>query len=311
MLKSLRNLDSKGVQRILADLTSSFLPNPGVGSQQRILIFDNSLYQNAREEIFGLLKLQPNDLSEEDKAKVLHFLGNELSSIILKNADVNSIKNRIGQIGALSGDLYDIDIAKSIFEFFQSMNPKLRRAHIEEAIRQADLIENPTFEGIDYVSLFLKTYNKLSERDIYSLLILSQRHGFKLKIQSVWRVYHAEIGLREVKSPLQVLKAMVDYYGVPFTVGGERYKLLAHNIFEASPGTRCDELIEPLEVKHQASFCFMRKTNIARLYEAALMFYIDLSKYVGDMNKHGEPAKIPSKADEECKSREGFTSFFI
>lgn len=285
MLKSLKEYDHKTVERVLSAYTTALLPSPGVGFQPDLPV-DPAVYESVKEEIHGLLKIAPSDLSKPDRAKVFQFLAREMSEVALARADIKRIKQRIGERGELRPDLYEI-------QFEEQLDPEIlgvRPSHVVDAIRHPDSVEEVLTDTALGRVIHIKTHNKMNDRDRFSLFAISRREGHIIEVLSAWRIYHADIGVSKSLRPLELFKAFLETYGLSFRCGSYQGKFLLYDRVEASSGTRMDEIIKlppnPRGGKIIVNFDG-QKSTVARLYALAFVFVLDHSKYVTDLRRRG------------------------
>jgi hypothetical protein len=289
MLKSLKNLDTKTAQRILSDLTTALLPNPRVGTESGKLGFDSAIYEGVREEIHRLLRIDPSDLSPMSRAKVFQFLARQMSDIALADANINSIKKRIGQRGELRPDLYEIKFLKT-FEMSEDIG--IRRNHVSEVIRQPDSqyqlpMKHVPPEEYGTFSLLLRQHSGRNYRDSFALLVLTRRFGYTHDVVIAYRVYHSEVGFSDAQSPLNILLAFLEIYGVD--LGSRHSKLVFDEVLDIST---FDSLKESWEPNTPDSTSVMptlicRRSRLSKVAVIALSMLVNWEKYAVDLRKHG------------------------
>lgn len=296
MLKSLRKLDRKTSERILSDLTTALLPNPGIEGVLPQSVYDPSVYESIKEEVYQLLKIDPTDLSSANQAKVFQFLAREMRSIALADADLNSIKWRVGQRGDLRPDLYEIEFSAG-FANYEALG--VRRNHAIDTIRDFDDVEEvlpDRFQG-GYV-LFIKTHNKMNERDRFSLLVCARRKGDSLVVMTAWRIYHSDVDVSKARSLIDFLESFAESFGFRITLGNKQGKFILHETVEVATTTRVDQIVHIHEA-HPASSdteesiiinYVIRKSDIKRLFEFGIVFALDAKKYLTSIRSHGVEA---------------------
>src|ERR1700730_2820246 len=133
MLQTLKNCNSREVEAILAKLSASILPNPGIEPSVQEQLLDPKLQTELMNEIRLRLGLRRDDDSSKAKARLYRFLAEELTKAALADVDVLEVKTRLGQRGGLSPDLYKIKFSP----YFHDGPEKLgvRKDQVEETLR--------------------------------------------------------------------------------------------------------------------------------------------------------------------------------
>lgn len=295
MLQSLRNMDSQQAEYLLADLSLSLMPSIETGMLPEDDSENEELKQLVLKEIRQKLKLRPGDSSQESLAKIYEFLSNAISELSLEGEDVTGLKNDVGQDGLLRSDLYQIQIAKDVKANFSQF---VRPSHIEDAVHRPSLVAHllPEHFGIiaqeKAISLYFKIHEAQKQQDVFSLLVIAERKGATLLITNAWRVYQSDIGVDfyKVKSPLEVLRAFIDKYGLEFEVGSQKTKFILYQKIDL-PSADAEHDILKFEGQYQnreiATAFMIRISKDPPYVEIALAYIIDLSLYKNDLQGHG------------------------
>lgn len=96
MLKILSKYSSEERARLLSDVITSLLPNPGIAPQESMT--PGYLKKQVIMEVRTDLGLGPEDDSPAAQTKILDYLTKELSQSVLVNADLAAVKARVGRI---------------------------------------------------------------------------------------------------------------------------------------------------------------------------------------------------------------------
>jgi hypothetical protein len=287
MLKTLKDLDPKDAEKFLSEVTQKLLPNPGIDSESDRF---SELGSQVLEEVYTRLELDKSDSSQWARHKLLKFLVDEMSRYALKDANLQNLKERLGQLGYLRSDLYRIQYKGS---WAETEKQGIRRSHVEEAVHKPDATEHLLPERIQQrgnplISLFMK--NATSSRgDRFTLLVQATRIADVQRIDNVWRVYHSDVDLSSIREPLKILRAFVDVYGVSFKVG----KSLSSKFFlyEAVPilDKRNKNSVIQIDNVQEANLIASTLFRISSLHvvEIAIAYIIDVKKYFKDLRKHG------------------------
>src|SRR5205085_8861065 len=91
----------KDVSRLLSTVSTSVLPNPGIGDVIEQTGTDPEFVKSVLAEIRDLLRVQPDDLSRATQSQIYAFLSDEISKATLVDVDMDALKNRLGRKGAL------------------------------------------------------------------------------------------------------------------------------------------------------------------------------------------------------------------
>lgn len=283
MLKTLQDHDRTTAELVLSAYTNSLLPSPGFNGEEDHGI-DLTLYKEVKEEIHHLLKVSPSSLSQHERGRVFEFLAREMSEVALAGADVKRIKDQLGERGQLRPDLYEIEFEDSSFRVAEIFG--IRKKHVMEAIRHPDLVEEVNTLSSGLV-LYLKTHNKMNERDRFSLVVTSVRTGSTIYVRTAFRIYHSDVGVSISLSPTSLLKALAETYGMVIRVGLTEAKFLSEISIEESAGTRLSELIKTRDPGKGLAHVVIDESSIGRLYVLRLVFVIDRISYAADLRRRG------------------------
>ena len=220
--------------RVLAAATATLLPTPErtVAVQQPSSAHGpaKDLLAEARER----LGLDQNDLSATARSRLLALLGDQMANAVLGGADEGRIKQRLGQRGELPLDLYKIHFPE---DFNELVAPRaITQGDVERVLNEPDDVEHLLTDITDGEagSLYVKTYGEESSRNRYTLLVDAKRQGDTLNVSTAWRIYHSDIVVQLAETPLGLLRAFVDIYGVPFSIGiSQPVKFILHGVFRS------------------------------------------------------------------------------
>lgn len=288
MLKSLEALDRREVERILSGLTVSLLPDPGIGARSPLLTVDPQIYSTVMKDIQHYLRISPSDLSPKNRAKVLEFLSSQMTRVALADADLNRVKTRLGQRGDLRPDQYEIEYLRS---FWISEQHGVRRNHVADVLRRPDAVQHlPAMsEESPALYIYIKAENKVKGNDRFSLLVLANRVGFGQRVIFGFRLYHSDIELPSMSSPLNGLRALIDRYGVEMKADTLTSKLIQDEFVSVEPGTTPQEVARPQAPESTSLYMFLqvRTTHLVNVYAVSLAFALDQKRYAADLRRHG------------------------
>jgi hypothetical protein len=287
MLQTLKTYSPQEAAVILAGVTKQLLPeelteptlepHPDADVNQRIL-----------EEVYHKLKVSPDDKSDESQARVINYIGNELSRAALAYSDVQEITNRIGQQGNLRADAYKVILTSTHEKAARTYG--ITRAQIKDAVNYPDDFQHllpglfgPTDNAI---SLFVKEHD--NESDPFTILVQTKRTGSTLEVNKAFKIYYSDVDLVHSLTPLDVLLAFVNEYGVNITVGDETARFVLH---KSIPRGDSQQGIDVFSVPGK----FESGTNLSSgfhfkmtesTFEVAVGYMINDTKYLADLEKH-------------------------
>ncbi|HEX6046845.1 MAG TPA: hypothetical protein VFZ22_20300 [Pyrinomonadaceae bacterium] len=286
MLQTLKNRPPQDVAAILAGLTLSLFP-PEETQGTCVTPVNEPLRNKVLSEVYEKLKLSPSDQSEAGKAELLEYLAKEMSRAALSNADIEEIKERVGQRGDLRPGLYKIkipdDARKLAAERFISIG------EIRDAVERPDEVEHllPERFGVngEAVSLYSQKWVTEKSGELSQLLVLTRRKGYKQTVLDVIRVYESDVDLSNATTPLEMLRAFIEVYGQVQQIGERAEKFF---LYETIPfvGNHADVIKLPTEPEGETTiskfFCKFSFTSV----EVAIAYTILERKYRSDLRKH-------------------------
>lgn len=288
MLQTLKNYSTQEAAVILAGVTRQLLPEELIEPTSYPTRIDSAMSQSVLAEVYKKLGLNVEDKSEKSQARVISYLGQEMSRAALAESDLPEVENRVGQQGNLRPDAYKVVLTNAKAKDLAVYD--IGRSQVKQAVSEADDFQHllpglfgPTDSD---VSLFVKEYE--NEGDPFTIVVQTRREGATLTISRAFKIYHSDVGLDPDLTPLGVLLAFVTIYGVNIRVGDEivrfmLYKSIPHN--EAPSGTNLFTIVEHLEEGTQtiSGFHLMPTENTV---EVAVGYMINETKYLADLRKH-------------------------
>lgn len=292
MLNILKNLSSEAAEYLLATVIKSLLPSPKVQPSISEGPVQAELQMKVLEEVKRKLRLDANDQSHTANAKILEFLASEVCEYILSRANVNHIKNRLGQRGELWPSHYEVEFSRQFADTAEKRG--VRRKHVVEALRQPDAVEHlltPRIKDSDSVhfSLYIKVVKKPETTDPFNLLVQTRRTGNVQSVASVWRIYLKDVNLKNVREPLDVLRAFVEVYGMDFRIAESSWgKFFLYESIQPGVNQRTTKILEVENLKNEnwESGMLFRKSSLG-VIEIAVAYVINISKYTNDLRRHG------------------------
>jgi len=209
----------------------------------------------------------------------------------LQSANLNEIKTRLGNRGELRSDYYKIEMPPSI-RVLQKRG--IRPSHIERAIRQPSAVEHFSQSGFvpqgeQLLSMFAKVIGSPTDTRTFTLLVETQRKGATQIVLTAWRIYHSDIKLLSRMTPLLILKAFVEVFGLKFRVGdGPETNFLLYQRIPIAKGRENTNLIAITNPeRHNLAAQNLLKINSEGYAEVAIAYVIDMDTYAAALNRHG------------------------
>jgi hypothetical protein len=284
-------------QEILLAIVKDFLPKPDEAAS----FFHDAQRAAIRDEVLGevrrRLRLGPDDHSPTANALILNFISNEIAGYVATPTLEHRIRTRLGERGDLRPDQYDIKFSQQFDDL--SVKRGIRRSQAREALTHPDNVQHLTpradiFEPREgeEISLYAKTYGAPDPTKEYTILVTARRHGYTLTVTSAWQVYHSDVNVVSAQTPLDILQAFVDTYGVPFQVGRSvAKKFYHHEVIPLADGQeRTDIFSFPAGAQRVESEMVFRVSPL-RVAEVRAAFMIDIPKYFADLQRHGVNAR--------------------
>lgn len=286
-LDAIKGLPQGEAERRLASAIEFLLPKPGeeVTTDETT----SELLTQVRQRIHRGRK----DVRVESN-KVFEFLFNELKDVVID--DESRVRARLGQRGELPLYLYRAQFQPS---FRDAQKLGIRRAHVEAALARPDAVQHvkpPLKDPRNFpsISLYAK-YQNGNRFNAHALIVETERRGDTQLVETAWRVYPSEVDVSKAESPLDVLHAFIDTYGLEFRVGdGEKTKWVYYQTFTLPPGQEKTQVLKfenPGLVSH-TGHAIVSIDKTSRLVEVALAYVVNLSKYSVDLKKHGVTVEL-------------------
>lgn len=301
MLDTLKQLDAAAAEDILTHATLSLLPDPGIEGKSGLGGGDPSLADRVLGEVRRRLHLASDDVSSPAKARILDYLTNEMSTYALRNANLNEIRARLGRRGVLPAGEYRIEFT----EYFRTRQSSsaVPRSEILETIRYPDYTQHIQPERVfktqgEAITLLVKASSGGQISDPSLLLVHTLRRDDHLRVWVAWRIFPSEVALQGAQSPVDLLKAFVDKYGVWFqVVGGAPTKLILDDPVLIRPERIPPdmEVLDPVDLPRgsHAEATWMLNPVGLDIVGVFFAYAINLTQYFSDLRKHGVHISTP------------------
>ena len=193
----------------------------------------------------------------------------------------------LGPAQGLTGPVGYADYADSLASY------GIRRSHIEAALRfphqVQHLISPRQGETEDAgLSLYTRTVTPRRGGQTFTLLVEVRRGASGRQVGAVWRVYHDTINYSEVQTPLDLLRAFTDVYGLPSSVGGSlAAKFHFYEVVPVPPNINQMQLAQLVTVHAdkdaQFHVHFYARPLPLGVVEVAVAYVVDTRKYGSDI----------------------------
>ncbi len=290
-LRSLQQYDDITAAGILAGIALGSTANPGVGTAADFASDFGDREQEVLTEIRQRLKLPDQDQSSDANSKVLEVVSQAISESILRGKDRSEIVARAGNRGLLPPSMYHIAMGQAFSLNFKQF--AAREAHARDTILHADdyqhLITTNVSKDTDKFSLFLKWHPGSAREDGFWALAFTYRDGPKLEVQHLWRVYPSEVDVSKAQTPVDLLAAFCQKFGLDVTVMDRKTaKFIAQERFPAKYGHAAE--VEWKVVQHfipHITTASIRKFPEDQHVDVGIVYAIDVEKYKTILRRHG------------------------
>jgi hypothetical protein len=223
MLQSISGLDRSRASAVLAVAAQRLIGHIYPESAQpEIMRNDAILADRVIEELQAQIERRADETEDQRLGRINDALSHAMSDTVLKDADLNTIRNRAGQKGTLPTSLYRVLFTPA----FEKQAPlfAVKKSYVEDAVRHADLVEHlkPKFgfpAGV-YVSLFVKTPRTRDSKQ-YTLLVKCDRIGAELRIDHAFYLFHDTFAVHGGMGPLGLLREFLAKFGAPIVIEGK------------------------------------------------------------------------------------------
>jgi hypothetical protein len=292
-LDALRSFDTPTANGVLAAAVLVSAPDPGVGERPAVVQRYEKEANAVLSEIRARLQIADKD-SPEARASVSKVLAEQLQQSILGDASTSDILSRLGSAGSLWPAAYNVIQSKEFTGAFSLLG--IQRGHVEDAVKHPDDFQHLLTEGMpsDWqdMSLFMKRVLPARQPNNRRwLLVQTHRTGIDQRAIAAWFVYPQEVNIESAQKPLDVLKAFVEDYGVPLTIG--ETTALFIELEKYPVGT-------PIQAKFDGDpkdrfMAVSNTTNALGELRVGIGYCIDLSKYRATLRRHGVKVIEPNQ----------------
>ena len=220
-LNILRQFDPATANGILAAAALANGPDPGVGERPLLLRTYEKEASQLSPKYESRLNISKDSDPEEAHALVAKVISDTLRQSILENAHTDAILKRLGNAGRLPSAAYILIQPPEFQTMFYRLG--VSRNNVDDAVKHPDDHQHLMTDGMPEtwqdLSLFLKFVASREQDRRHWLLVQAHRIGVDQRVGAAWRIYLNDINLTAARQPVDVLKAFVESYGVPITIG--------------------------------------------------------------------------------------------
>jgi hypothetical protein len=294
-LATLQKFDHKTAEGVLAAAALSTAPNPGVDENPQFLNRYSKQAEDVLLEIRSRLQISPTDNSIPARTAIDNVLSKALEGLILNPANTSSALNRAGQSGRLAPVIYQVVQPKPFSTLFYTLG--ISASHVEDAVKHPDDHQHLMAEGMPEdaktLSLFMKQVTSRDVRNSRWLLVQTNRIGLQQHVQAAWIVFPSDVDLSMASAPIDALRAFVDVFGCPISVGDKKALFVDPQQFPFNASVKVDWTGAPRE--HFVNFS--QTTNAdTRLFKVGVAYCIDIPKYRASLKKHGIRVQEPTSS---------------
>jgi hypothetical protein len=298
MLAALTDVEPQTARRALSAAARWLLPNPELERPETEQNNLNEIAKNIVKEISQQVRAPSEG---ERQSRVYEALSKEITRTLLAGTDAAAIRARVGQKGHLPVSLYQILFSPKFESRIGTWG--LKKVYVENAIRHADMIQHlfPTVQDVAHTavtSLFVQTPETQGPK--YSVLVVCDRNGSTLIVDSAWRVYHDEVELIGAVSPLDVLTRFAQKFGNEMEIAGEKSKLIVAKVMRVA---RNQIVTQSIADGDKIEFVPNTEKDEAD-FEIVLSYSIKDGPYFDQLRRHNVIAEMPNTKAFALSSRQ-------
>jgi hypothetical protein len=215
-LLALEPYDQATAANILA--AAAFLAGPDPKGGDRSFV---DRYSKQAEAVLAEVRDSLSSRRRGARISISSFLSDEMDSLLLAPEQTATALERAGQAGRLVPSIYKVVQPNHFRQQFAPLG--IKKSDVETAIKQPTdfqhlMTEEAAEDARDALSLFMRVMRP-SGGGVYWLLVQTHRQGIEQRAISAWRVYDGDVDLNSASTPLEVLRAFVERFGLIIRVG--------------------------------------------------------------------------------------------
>lgn len=214
-LESLRDMDQSTANAILAATAlvqaGSPYPSPAVEKYSEQI-------ENVLQEIRGQVNAHSGE--EEEIRAVRKILSDLVLKAVMADTDIASVTDQLGMRGELPISSYKVVFEKGLLRKTKENENFIRRAIAScrdvQHIVPDGLPKDLGVKGVSLLAIAQETKRGVP----HWILVDAMRAKDRLSVSNIFRVFPDAVDLRQASTPLDMLKAFAERYGVEFQLEG-------------------------------------------------------------------------------------------
>lgn len=247
-------------------------------------------------EIRTKLRIGPDDQSPQARARIDEAISALIDEVLVDPERMEAALRRAGADGRLPASAYSIEFTDVFRQKFEPLGEK--KHLVKRMIVEADDHEHLSINALteykqtEELSLFLRRAHAGPKgQRIHWAIIQTHRIGATLIVQAIWRLVPDVVDVSRADSPLALLKAFAEHYGMDVTVGDVTSKFIdcvVVPITTEGPPTVGAEDSNDVKIPRLSDFLAV-STGRDGLRERALanVYCIDMKRYAADLRSLG------------------------
>lgn len=218
------SMPSPPSELVAARLMSRFLVDPLSAEPEPRLADMSAEEEEALHAILATLGISEGEVRTSDVARqrVLDAISKSIRARSLTPDVLEKAGARLGNEGSLPDSLYQIALdPRGPARLFLELGEQ--RDAILNVVRKANAVQHLSHRGDSQIpeamgqSIFVRQMTP-RKSEPYAHIAVMSRKGTQLQFESVWRVFPSVVRVLEGSTPLDLLRAFVEHYGVSFAL---------------------------------------------------------------------------------------------
>ncbi|TXG94650.1 MAG: hypothetical protein E6R09_16970 [Rhodocyclaceae bacterium] len=243
----------------------------------------NNVQLEVLQEIIQRLGLTEGHDFKNAKTLILNLIGKEIRDVTIGSAQIGAVRKRLGQKGMLPPSSYKVSFTDEFSELCQTLG--VTRKEVRQVISAPDMFKHFLPEisiNNEAISLYVKGFADKS--DPYSLLVDTHRVADEVRVIYAFRVFHSDIDMSDISTPLDLLKAFTERFGEDVVFEDEVAKLF---LYRALPVGSNDWKVRLPHSSKPTDFRASQRLMASGVTEVAIAYAVGLTEYVASLRGHG------------------------
>lgn len=224
MIRALQNSDQATKQRVLANLTQKFLPQP-FDNENIMSNVEVNLYNNTLSEIYRKLRISKDDTSVEATEKILSYLSTEISNLLLTSNRTHEAKVRLSEKGLLNINDYSPIFTENYTNLHEDFGNNDNKIYIQRAIKSGNIRTLKDENDLIYFTYTVEEFQK----DPFLLFVIGSLDGVTIQISFSMRLYLSDFSIPEDHTLNKLLMLFLDRFGVDFRINNIKRSRIIYN----------------------------------------------------------------------------------